>query len=386
MDNTLIPPAKLRISVPVIALGMYAVASGYLMSLIPLMLSHYNLDTAIASWLASSFYAGLLVGALSIEPLVTRVGYKHGFALCLGVLLLTIVVMPLFAHTAVWLVARLVAGVAVAGVFVIVESWLLHGDEADRAKRLGLYMGALYGGSSLGQLGIGAIGVGGMLPFAAIFTMLILAIGVLLFAKSEQPEASHSTPLSLKQISKLNHAAIIGCIVSGLTLGAIYGLMPLELLNRGIAHDDLGSLMALIILGAMAVQPLIPALSKYLGRTLLMALFCLLGVAAITLTAAVSGIYALGAGLFLLGMAIFALYPVAINLACDKLDASFIVCATQVMLFSYSVGSVVGPLIADNFLVGPQGLMGYLFACLLATSIYMLIASVKTKGRAMAGE
>ena len=94
MDNTLIPPAKLRISVPVIALGMYAVASGYLMSLIPLMLSHYNLDTAIASWLASSFYAGLLVGALSIEPLVTRVGYKHGFALCLGVLLLTIVVMP----------------------------------------------------------------------------------------------------------------------------------------------------------------------------------------------------------------------------------------------------------------------------------------------------
>jgi len=84
LDNTLIPPAKARVSVPVIALGMYAVASGYLMSLIPLMLSHYNLDTAIASWLASSFYAGLLVGALSTEPLVTRIGYKHGFALCLG--------------------------------------------------------------------------------------------------------------------------------------------------------------------------------------------------------------------------------------------------------------------------------------------------------------
>ena len=56
------------------------------MSVIPLMLSHYNLDTAIASWLASRCDAGLLVGALSIEPLVTRVGYKHGFALCLGVL------------------------------------------------------------------------------------------------------------------------------------------------------------------------------------------------------------------------------------------------------------------------------------------------------------
>lgn len=386
MDNHLIAPAKARVSVPVIALGFYAVASGYLMSLIPLMLSHYGLDTTIASWLASSFYAGLLVGALSIEPLVTRIGYKHGFALCLAVLVLTVAIMPLFAHATVWLVARLVAGIAVAGVFVIVESWLLHGDEGDRAKRLGLYMGALYGGSSLGQLGIGAIGVSGTLPFATIFTMLILAIGVLLFAKSEPPETTQSTSLTFKQISKLNHAAIIGCIVSGLTLGAIYGLMPLELSSRGIAHDDLGSLMALIILGAMAVQPLIPFLSKYLGRTLLMALFCLFGVAAITLTAAFSNIYALGAGLFLLGMAIFALYPVAINLACDNLDANFIISATQVMLFSYSVGSVLGPLVADNFLAGPQGLMGYLFSCLLATSIYMLIASVKTKGRAMAGE
>ncbi|MEO1957552.1 MAG: hypothetical protein ABGX03_06495 [Methylophilaceae bacterium] len=39
------------------------------------------------------------------------------------------------------LLARFVAGVAVAGVFVVVESWLLHGNEADRAKRVGLYMG-----------------------------------------------------------------------------------------------------------------------------------------------------------------------------------------------------------------------------------------------------
>jgi Protein of unknown function (DUF1228). len=95
LDNHLIAPAKARVSVPVIALGFYAVASGYLMSLIPLMLSHYGLDTTIASWLASSFYAGLLVGALSIEPLVTRIGYKHGFALCLAVLVLTVAIMPL---------------------------------------------------------------------------------------------------------------------------------------------------------------------------------------------------------------------------------------------------------------------------------------------------
>jgi MFS family permease len=136
----------------------------------------------------------------------------------------------------------------------------------------------------------------------------------------------------------------------------------------------------------MAVQPVVPWLSKYLGRTLLMALFCLLGVAAITFTTLVTGIQALAAGLFFLGVATFALYPVAINLGCDKLDASYIVSATQVMLFSYSIGSVAGPVVADSFMSGAQGLMGYLFAALLATCIYMLIASIKTKRQAIAGE
>ena len=79
-----------------------------------------------------------------------------------------------------------------------------------------------------------------MLPFAAIFTILILAIGVLLFAKSEQPElptVRHCRKANIETKSCRNywlHSV-------RLNLGAIYGLMPLELLNRGIAHDDLGS-------------------------------------------------------------------------------------------------------------------------------------------------
>lgn len=52
---------------------------------------------------------------------------------------------------------------------------------------------------------------------------------------------------------KLNYVVIIGCIVLGLILGVIYGLMFFELLNCGIVYDDLGSLMVLIILGVMVV-------------------------------------------------------------------------------------------------------------------------------------
>ncbi|EKO3962442.1 MFS transporter [Vibrio fluvialis] len=378
-------PAQ-RISVPVIALALYAIASGYLMSLIPLMLSHYGLEESLASWLASAFYAGLLLGAMIMEPFVNRLGHRMAFIWCLAILLLSIIALPSLPYASAWLITRFIAGVAVAGVFVVVESWLLHGDETGRAKRLGIYMASLYGGTAIGQLGIGVLGVSGGVPFIAITTLLLLASVVLIYGESDQPPSQHSESLSWKQMTKLSHAAIIGCLVSGLTLGAIYGLMPVELSTRGISNTHIGTLMALVILGAMAVQPMVPWLSKFMGRKLLMAMFCLIGAGAAAMPLIYSGINMLAAGLFVLGMATFAIYPIAINLGCDKLDASYIVSATQVMLFSYSIGSVAGPVLADWFMQGTQGLLGYLFVTLLATCIYMLLSSVKTKREWVAGE
>lgn len=378
-------PAQ-RISVPVIALALYAIASGYLMSLIPLMLSHYGLEESLASWLDSAFYAGLLLGAMIMEPFVNRLGHRMAFIWCLAILLLSIIALPSLPYASAWLITRFIAGVAVAGVFVVVESWLLHGDETGRAKRLGIYMASLYGGTAIGQLGIGVLGVSGGVPFIAITTLLLLASVVLIYGESDQPPSQHSESLSWKQMTKLSHAAIIGCLVSGLTLGAIYGLMPVELSTRGISNTHIGTLMALVILGAMAVQPMVPWLSKFMGRKLLMAMFCLIGAGATAMPLIYSGINMLAAGLFVLGMATFAIYPIAINLGCDKLDASYIVSATQVMLFSYSIGSVAGPVLADWFMQGTQGLLGYLFVTLLATCIYMLLSSVKTKREWVAGE
>lgn len=386
MDNLSVSTVRPSITVPVIALTLYAVASGYLMSLIPLLLPEYQLDTSLAGWLASAFYTGLLLGAIAIEPIVKRIGHRSAFIACLTLYIMTVSAMYGFPSSHIWLGARFVAGTAVAGIFVVVESWLLHGDESSRAKRLGLYMAALYGGSSIGQLGLGLTDVTSRLPFVATGLLLTLAIVVLLFGRSVQPESEHSEALSLRQINRLSHAAIIGCIVSGLLLGAVYGLMPVELLNRGISHDNIGGLMAVIILGGMAVQPLIPMLSKYLGRTLLMALLCLIGVGAIALTSMNDGLYILAISLFVLGMAAFALYPVAINLGCEKLDSQYITSATQVMLISYSIGSVSGPSISGWLMADGQGLFSYLFIILLGTCIYMLLASVKGKPQAIAGE
>ncbi|SMY34965.1 MFS transporter [Photobacterium andalusiense] len=371
--------------VPVAGLTVFAIASGYLMSLIPLSLANFNIDSSYASWLASIYYIGLLIGSLMIEPIIAKIGHRIAFISFLSLLAATVAILPFFPHKELWLFARLVAGMAVAGIFVVVESWLLIGDSAkERAKRLGFYMTSLYGGTTIGQLAVGYFGVQGFVPFAVILALLFIAILPPLFIKQGQPDSHGHQVLSLKQITRLSKPAIIGCITSGVVMGSIYGLMPLALKASSLSTNQVGVLMAAIILGGMVIQPIISKLSIVMSKTLLLALMSLLGVFAMGLTYLSTDYVVLISALALLGMSAFALYPIAITLACDNLDSSYIVAATQVMLFSYSIGSALGPIGANSFMGEQNGLMDFFFIVLLATAIYMLIASLQRKPQVLA--
>ncbi|UXI03784.1 MFS transporter [Photobacterium sp. TY1-4] len=378
------------IFVPVAGLTVFAIAAGYLMSLVPLSLASFNIDSQYAGWLASSYYIGLLIGSMMIEPIISKIGHRAAFIGFLLLLASTVIVLPLFANRDAWLLARLIAGMAVAGIFVVVESWLLISDcPKQRAKRLGIYMTSLYGGTTVGQLGVGVIGVQGFGPFIAVLSLLLAATLPAILLRQSPPKQQAHLSLSLKDITRLNKPAIIGCTVSGIVMGTIYGLMPLSLRQSQLDAEQISVLMAAIVLGGMAIQPIIGKLSVIMSKTLLLALMSLLGVFAVGLTYLSNNYTWLVVALALLGMSAFALYPIAITLACEKIDSAYIVAATQVMLFSYSIGSALGPIGAGSFLEQPlanpsNGLMDYFFIVLLATSIYMLLASAKRSDTALA--
>lgn len=373
------------IFVPVAGLTVFAIASGYLMSLVPLSLANFKIDSSYASWLASIYYIGLLIGSMMIEPIIAKIGHRVAFITFLGLLAATVAILPMFPNKEVWLFARLIAGMAVAGIFVVVESWLLIGDNAkERAKRLGFYMTSLYGGTTVGQLAVGMFGVKGFIPFIVILVLLLIAILPPLFIKQGQPSNDSHQVLSIKQIARLSKPAIIGCMTSGVVMGSIYGLMPLALKQSSLTTDQVGVLMAATILGGMVIQPVISKLSIKMSKTLLLALMSLLGVFAMGITYLSSDYVVLITALTLLGMSAFALYPIAITLACDNLDSSYIVAATQVMLFSYSIGSALGPIGANSFMAEQNGIMDFFFIVLLATAIYMLIASLHRKPQVLA--
>lgn len=355
------------------------------MSVLPLTLASHQIPETAAGWLASIYYFGLLAGAMFIEPVINKTGHRMAFIGFIALLALSVSFMAITSTLSLWMASRFVAGFAVAGIFVVIESWLLIGDsKEERAKNLGLYMTSLYGGTTVGQFGISVIGTSGALPFIVTVALLAIAIIPALTAKQSNPAHEEHVSLSVKQILALSKPALIGCLVSGVVMGSIYGLLPLALKATTSNLEQVGSLMAATVLGGMSIQPVLSKLSCRMPKSLLLALMSLLGVFAMGLLHIDNSYGVQIVALALLGMSAFALYPIAITLACDGLASASIVSATQVMLFSYSVGSAFGPIAANYIMQTETGLTGFFFAVLTATAIYMLMASLRTKPTAIA--
>ncbi|WP_028116994.1 MFS transporter [Ferrimonas senticii] len=369
--------ARAGLIVPVAALSIFAVATGFLMSLLPLSLPSLGLSPTLAAAVASAYYGGLLIGAIRIEPVVRMIGHRRAFLLFLAGLIGSVAVMALLPNQWVWLVARFLGGMATAGVFVVVESWLLLADdERARARRLALYMGALYGGNALGQLFIGPVGVEGMWPFGLIIAMLLAAMVPLLLVKQGAPRLQEHHRMGFRSLKYLSRTAIWGCIISGLILGPLYGLLPVFLRNHGLTSAHVGELMALVVLGGLVVQPLVSWMTLRLSRTLCMGLFCLLGLAGALILARTPFLSMAMLALLMLGAAAFALYPIAIAQACQGQENSKIVSITELMLLCYSIGSVTGPFMANWGDVTMAGLPMFFMLIFAASALYMLAKAI----------
>ena len=133
---------------------------------------------------------------------------------------------------------------------------------------------------------------------------------------------------------------INGCIISGIVLGSLYGLMPLYLSHQGMSDSTVGYWMALLVSAGIIGQWPIGRLADRYGRLLVLRVqvfVVILGALAMLSNAAMAP------ALFILGCAGFTLYPVAMSWACETVAHHELVAMNQALLLSYTVGSLVGP-------------------------------------------
>ncbi|MBE7827769.1 MFS transporter, partial [Yersinia pestis] len=151
-----------------------------------------------------------------------------------------------------------------------------------------------------------------------------------------------SPPIAVWPMLKRRSArlGINGCIISGVLLGSLYGLLPLYLSHKGMSDASVGGWMALLVSSGIIGQWPMGRMADRYGRLLVLRIQVFVVILG---SVAILGNYAMAPALFILGCAGFTLYPVAMAWACEKASADELVAMNQALLMSYTLGSLAGP-------------------------------------------
>lgn len=322
---------------------LLTLAIAVLNTLVPLWLAHENLPTWQVGMVSSSFFTGNLLGTLLTGSLIKRFGFNRSYYLASLIFAVGCAGLGLMVGFWSWMVWRFIAGVGCAMIWVVVESALMcSGTSRNRGRLLAVYMMVYYVGTVLGQLMVSKLPTDLMSVLPWVTGMVLAAILPLLFTRivnqnSEHQEATHVWPMLRLRQARLG---VNGCIISGIVLGSLYGLMPLYLNHQGVSDSGIGFWMAVMVSAGIVGQWPIGRLADRFGRLLVLRVqvfVVIMGCLAMLSNAAMAP------ALFILGAAGFTLYPVAMAWACEKVEHHQLVAMNQALLLSYTIGSLLGP-------------------------------------------
>ena len=324
--------------------------------------------------LMTGFYLGLVLGGKLGHRLIARVGHIRAYVASAGIVTAAVLGHGLFDELYIWLGLRVLVGLGMMCMYMVIESWL---NEQSNAHERGLvfsgYMMASYLGMVLGQLVFAALPnmTSQLLLLVALcFSLCLVPVAV---TRRIHPEPLRPAPLNPRYFLKKIPLSMLTGMIAGLVVGAFYGLAPLYATLVGLPTEKIGLFMAACIVAGLVMQWPIGWLSDRLARpTLIRACSIILMFVALPLAIfdnlplwVTFSFGAASSALF------FSLYPLAVALANDNVDADRRVSLTAVMLTTFGIGASIGPLLVGALmsLIGANMLYAFFSICAVIITI-----------------
>lgn len=358
-------PLIRSVSAPLLSLLFLMMGSGLFNTFVSIRLEIEGYGPEVVGLVTSALYLGVLLGSLRIDRWVSAVGHIRAFVVLATVLTLLALLQSLWMNPWYWAILRLFGGVCTAGVFIVIESWLLMQAAPNmRGGILSLYLAVLYGALSSGQLLINASDPHGVYPFCITAFFVAISILPVCVRTTVEPKIEQSARLSLAQMYRISPLGFIGGIISGMILAVIYGLLPVYANEIGMTVSEIGAFMAVVIFGGFSLQwPVGRWADKGDRRQVIKTISFITAFLALSI-AFTEQRWLLFTLACIFGGFSFTLYPVAMAHACERVKENEIVAATGGFVLSYGMGAVAGPLLAPIAmdLLGPSGVFYFIAA------------------------
>lgn len=361
-----------KITAPLFSLALLMLSNGFFLTFVSARLHTDHYTPFEIGVIQGSYYAGFLIAALKSEHMIQRIKHIRAFSFFASIATAATLATVFAHHLVIWIIMRFVMGICIAALYVVIESWfLIVSDTKNRGVILALYMAALYSSQSASQYLINFVDISSLMAYLVAGGLAALSILPVTFTYSTIPDMEVPPPSALVKFFVIAPLGTLGAILAGVILGSFYTFGPnfAQNYNFSIAH-----IMSLTIAGGFLLQYPIGHLSDLLDRRkvlLLVSLMTLLMSAGLLIFMN-NSLWVLFFS-FMLGGFAFTIYPLSITQVVDRADHRQSTSVAGAMLFAYSLGAVIGPLVTPIFIGISKGERGlYYSICFSAFLLFLL--------------
>ncbi len=369
------------ISSLLLSYGMLLLGNGMIGTLLGIRSRLEEFSMEITGVIMAGFSVGLLMGALYAVRVVASVGNIRAFAAFASIMSVAVLAHILFIDPATWFVLRVVAGFCMAGMVMVVESWVNERTTNNtRGQILSLYMISNYLGAGLGQFLL-LVGDPAQFQLFIIASMVYsLALVPILLTRASAPKPSSPQRMKFRELFAISPVGVFGTICAGMANSSLNGMGAVYAKEIGLSIGDVSVFMAAAILGGMALQFPIGRLSdKFDRRTVLIIASLATGLAALAVIWATGQTVAiLFAAVAFYGAVGFTIYPLSASQVNDLAAPDRLVQVAAGLLIAYGTGASIGPVMAALSMAafGPAGfflfIVGVNSALILFTTIRII--------------
>lgn len=318
----------------------------------------------------TAYYIGFLAGSRFTVKALRNVGHVRVFAALASSASASFVLPALFVNPVVWFVMRLITGFCLAGLYIVIESWL--NDQAtpeNRGRVLSIYMIVSMSGVTGGQFLLNVADPSGFDLFVLASVLISIALVPLALSEASAPRLPPVSKLKFAELLKIVPTGVTTMFFSGAAAGALFAIGPVYASQIGMSTKQISFFMAAALIGSVILQMPIGMISDKLPRRGVMAscAFVAAGASAFATTTG-AGVYGLVA-MFAIGGTSLSLYSLAIAYTNDWIEDHQRVGASGLLVAVNGVGAICGPLLASN-LMASVGNAGFFWSL---TILHMLV-------------
>ena len=344
MYSMMLPLTALLAGVALLLMG-----SGLLGTLLAVRGGLEGFDERTLGLVMSGYFAGFFLGTFAAPPLIRRIGHVRAFAFYTGVCAIAVLLHPLWVDPYAWFALRLATGAALVGLYTVIESWLNAQPEREHRSRVfAIYMAVNLAALAAGQLLLG-LGVDrGFALFSLVAILVCAAALPVTLTRLAQPSFPATPRLGLARLFSTAPAAAASAGLSGLAMGAFWGLGPTYASQMGLGRDGIAHFMVATIMGGALLQWPLGRWSDRVDRRIGLMLACA-GAAAVSLLALPAagwGHGALYATFFAYGGLAFSIYPMSVAHMVDTLPTDDLLAGCSSLLLVHGIGAAIGPAVA----------------------------------------